>query len=495
MLTDATGAFELKGVPPGSALITASKPGYGGSRGQPSGHRRVTVQPGETRQGVEIVLHRLSAIAGRVLDPAGEPVVGAQVAVYRRSSDGVRPYEPAGAGEQADDLGRYRVHSLSPGEYLVGAQPPVSMRPGRAARAETARERLVPTYHPAATSAAAASWVTVSDAAEATADITLQAAMPGRITGTVVDRDGTPVSAGAVNVRGTEEAPALRLVTSGFNLGPDGSFAIADVPPGPYRLVAVSRSIETDAAEADVVVDPGEDEIVALAMTPGATLRGRLTLDGGTPDELASLEVRAIALERDRFRFNQVRANVGPDGSFELRGARGKLRFDVGPALPASPTDAQRLGPAGASRAWRVRQVLVNGHELADNALDSDDARVLEAIELVAARDFASIGGTVVAPPDVPAGSLLVVAVPAGAARIVHSWPWRNIWTATPSADGQFLLQALPPGDYQVFALRQPEDGPAPLDTESLAPWRAMAMRVTLADARQLRVELRPLTP
>jgi hypothetical protein len=141
-----------------------------------------------------------------------------------------------------------------------------------------------------------------------------------------------------------------------------------------------------------------------------------------------------------------------------------------------------------------VREVRVNGRELAENALDTDDARNHAGIELVAARDFASIGGTVVS-PDTPPGGLLVVAVPAAAERIAQTWPRRNIWTAAPSADGRFLLQARPPGDYQVFALRQPEDGPAPLDTESLAPLRAMAMRVTLPDARQLRVELRPLTP
>lgn len=493
VLTDASGAFELQGVPAGSALISASKPGFCGSRGQPSAHRRVIVRPGVAPQGVEVVLHRLSAISGRVLDQAGEPVVGAHVTVHRRSRDDAQAYELAGSSVQTDDLGRYRVHSLATGEYLVGARPLVSMRPERAPRAEVAgaRERAVPTYHPSATSVTAASWVGVSGGAEATADITLRTATPGRITGTVVDRDGAPVAAGTVNLRGGHDSPAAHNWSAGFGVGTDGRFAITDVPPGSYRLVALSRSFETDAAEADVVVEPGEDEVVVLRMTPGATVRGRLRLDGAGGEDLAGLEVRATALERDRFRFNQVRAKVGADGGFQLQGLRGSVRFDVGPIMPKAPTDAWRRSMADPSRVWRVRQVLLNGRELAGNALDSDDPSALGDIELVAARDFASMRGTVVAPPGVDVGSLVVVAVPVDADRIVHTWPWRNAWTAPSSPDGRFLLQALPPGDYHVFALQQPDDGPAPLDSESLARWRAGATRVTLAASQAVELELR----
>lgn len=493
VLTDATGAFELSAVPAGTTWISASKPGYCGARGQPSGQRRLTVRAGETTQGVEVVLHRLSAIVGRVLDQAGEPVVGAHVSVHRRGRDGVQPYELAGASVQTDDLGHYRVHSLAPGEYLVGARPPTSMRQDAAPRApaDGARERAVPSYHPAATTAAAASWVTVGDATETSADIALQTAALGRIAGTVVDRHGRPVAAGAVNVRGTEDSPALRIVGAGFPIGPDGRFAIADVPPGSYRLLAVGHTSETDAAEADVVIDPGDDKTVTLAMRPGATVRGRLTLDGGGAEEFTGLEVRATALERDRFRFNQARAGVGADGSFELRGLRGAVRFEVGPALPPATTDARQRAPVDASRAWRVREVRVNGRGLDENALDTDDAQSLGTVELVAARDFASMAGTVVAPPGADAGSLIVVAVPAGATRIAHAWPWRNVWLATPSANGRFLMHALPPGDYDVVALQQPDDGPPPLDTESLARWRASAARVTLAASQVLELELR----
>jgi hypothetical protein len=306
-----------------------------------------------------------------------------------------------------------------------------------------------------------------------------------------VDRHGWPGAAGAVNVRGTEDSPALRIVGAGFPIGPDGRFAIADVPPGSYRLLAVGHTSETDAAEADVTVDSGEDETVTLTMTPGATVRGRLTLDAGGAEEFAGLEVRATALERDRFRFNQVRARVGADGGFELRGVRGAVRFDVGPAQPPATTDARQRAPVDASRAWRVREVRVNGRGLDENALDTDDPQGPGTVDLVAARDFASMAGTVVPPPGVDAGSLIVVAVPAGATRIAHTWPWRNLWTVTPSADGRFLLHALPPGDYEVVALQQPDDGPVRLDAESMARWRGGATRVTVSASQRLELDLR----
>ena len=94
-----------------------------------------TVRAGEDIRDLTLTLPAGVAIEGRVMDEAGEPlsrmnVIAARVMAGTDVAQRVG-HEPA----TTDDLGRYRIYGLEPGEYVVaveGRSVPVTrtQRPG-----------------------------------------------------------------------------------------------------------------------------------------------------------------------------------------------------------------------------------------------------------------------------------------------------------------------------------------------------------------------------
>ena len=117
--TDAEGRFTLDNVLPGAYRVQASKPGYA-MQTFDTQQLIVEVLPGQTREGVSVSLSRGGAIAGHVIDSAGEPDAEVQVMAMRRmpgGPGGAGMFVPAGPGAQTNDLGEYRLYGLAPGEY------------------------------------------------------------------------------------------------------------------------------------------------------------------------------------------------------------------------------------------------------------------------------------------------------------------------------------------------------------------------------------------
>ena len=95
-------------------------------------------------------------------DEFGEPVTAARVAVLRPRMVNRRRYlEPVGDGDQTDDTGAFRLHSLPAGEYYVTASarlaPPDSV----------VQTTLSPTYYPGTADFSAAQKVRVTPGADA----------------------------------------------------------------------------------------------------------------------------------------------------------------------------------------------------------------------------------------------------------------------------------------------------------------------------------------
>ena len=159
---------------------TSSRPRNPGSRRQSAAgaSRSLELKGGERRENLEFTLLRGGVIAGRVVDQQGEPLVGVQVSVLRKPPVAQLPsgrsagpttaafasrLMPAGPGAQTNDLGEFRLHSLSPGEYYVQAmtRPDFSGGPLGAVSASTASTMMVPTFFPGTTDSAAAQPIVV----------------------------------------------------------------------------------------------------------------------------------------------------------------------------------------------------------------------------------------------------------------------------------------------------------------------------------------------
>lgn len=126
VLTDSDGHFVFQNVPKGTYNFTATKPGYvDGAYGRlrPGGSSQsIDLDEGERRGDIKVRVFRYAAISGTVTDETGEPVVGMTVRAFRRNlAAGHRLLSPTGVSAQTDDRGVYRLGTLSPGEYVVGA--------------------------------------------------------------------------------------------------------------------------------------------------------------------------------------------------------------------------------------------------------------------------------------------------------------------------------------------------------------------------------------
>ena len=257
----------------------------------------------------------------------------------------------------------YRIWGLNPGEYFVSAVapnfgpqggPPTPVGrgggrggpiaagrggpPGAPGTPDDVDVGYAPTYYPGVPSVFEATPVNVGLGAELN-DISFNVLLvrTAQLSGQVTNLDGTPVTAGNVNLTVDN---AVSRATPGANFGGrirwDGFFSIANVPPGRY----VIRARGTDdtfpqyaAVPVTVVGDDLSDLIVVVS--PGASLSGTVSFQAtqGTAPDVTAVRVTIQPAEPGAFGAN-VNARVEKDARFSLNG------IPLGPYLPQSQCSA-----------------------------------------------------------------------------------------------------------------------------------------------------------
>lgn len=359
--SDARGRFRLLRVAAEEVEVVAAAPGYR--------QARRPVAPDE-RELPRLVLAPEAAVAGTVVDAAGAPVAGAEV--WLRESGAWQPWnveESSSSGPEArtwsDEAGGFR---------FAGA-------PGQAFDLRAS----APGYAPADGTAVAG---------ERPAVLVLEEGR--RVAGRLVDEDGEPVAGARV---GLAWVPEMRPRTEIFvgtrqvfdfetTSGGDGGFVLADLPAG--ELVAVAdgrpRRVERElgivrvpeqggvdlgevtlprAAALDLrVVDEEGAPVPGASVSPqrlpgnsaggGVTIygrddgaatsdaEGRVRVDGLTPDEAVTLDVR-----HEGFRSTELPAIVPPlDEELEVvlhRGLALSGRVVASDGRPAAGADLDLL--------------------------------------------------------------------------------------------------------------------------------------------------------
>ena len=277
--SDAEGRFTLQGLAEGEAVIGARAAEHASAE-----PRTVRTSGGRVVRGVELVLGRGGVVSGSVFSPSGEPVAGARVSARGGLHDA-----------RTDEEGRYRLAGLEPGEVTVTAWAEGFV--GATATVE-------------------------AGPAETTLDLVLGRGV--RVSGRVVRAGGEPLSGSVVGLE-ADPFDGSALLGSGPNAltRADGSFEIAPVGDGEFRLVVFGSpgSTEPGAGEASWRYDRPEPVVVAGApivgllvrLPPTAAVRGRIL--GLGPEELARVEVVA---SRDPYVLAGQRGVVSPDGSFVI---------------------------------------------------------------------------------------------------------------------------------------------------------------------------------
>jgi hypothetical protein len=507
VLTDDQGVFDLAELPAGRYTLTVSKSGfvslsYGQRRPLQAG-TPLQLADGQQLKGIAFQLPRGSVIGGRVLDEDGEAMPGVSVRVMRyQYLQGERRLTPAGAG-QTDDKGQYRVWGLMPGDYYVNATArggfggpfgqfgpgafgggggPGGGRavfagrggrggPGSGAPAGNDQEQInyAPTYFPGVASMNEAKPIAVG-LSEEVLDINfnMQLVHVSRITGRVINPDGTPVTSGNVNLG--IDVGGGRGNQIGMNYGGriqwDGEFTIANVPPGRYTLRARGDDSEIPQYAAQPVTITGEDlSDMTVVLAPGATITGTVSFlgaPGASPDP-SQFRITAPAADQSNV-GPQPNARVGKDGAFELSGV---------------PAGSHLIRSAGNARGFILKSVTVNGRDVTDTPVPLRAGETLANVAVVFTDQQNEINGTVTNEQGtaLPDYTVLAFSTDPSLWRPLS----RQIMTARPDQTGKYRIRGLPRGDYYLVAVDPAEQGewfePTYLDEH-----RAGAQQLTLGD-------------
>jgi protocatechuate 3,4-dioxygenase beta subunit len=369
VVTDASGGFSFTGVVPGAYRLIVS-PAFHQGRFLPAGHaasrpndpgRTITVRAGEDVRDLTLTLPAGVAIEGRVVDEAGEPLSRMSVIAARVMAGNDRVQRIGHEPATTDDLGRFRIYGLEPGEYVVaveGRSVPVAgmQRPGvRPSLTEQELMAFLTTFHPSTLVESAAQRIQLTPGRDAlSVDIAAVRARRLRVSGIVLDSHGVPVPSanGALS-----RAGGLTATSHGFTADTAGRFAVSAVEPGEYTLAVGGGSWSTpiastgrpETAEVPMTIATDAEDIVIVTQ-PGTSVSGRVVLSDAAPASAPRLRIAFRRGDSSPLRSVDVEAAVGEDLRFEAADLFGPRLVRVS-ALPSG---------------WAVKAVMLNGADITD---------------------------------------------------------------------------------------------------------------------------------
>ncbi len=497
--TDAQGGYEVGQLPAGRYTVSVSRTGFiAQSFGQ-----RVLNQPGtpieladgQVAERVNFLLARGGAITGAIMDEFGDPVAGVQVSIHRavfaRGSRRLTSGGGPGAFDRTDDLGQFRLHGLTPGDYYVSAtyqehefvSPNVRSTPGPS-------NGYAPTYYPGTANLADATRVTIRAGAEVQNVVfTLSATYVGRIRGRVVTSQGTPATGFMVMISPSDADGGMNV--RGTGVRPDGSFQTERLPPGTYRLAVQQpggwgpgglsdTTAPREVGRADVVVSGNDVDNIQIVTGRGGIIRGRIVTDDGSVPSMQARDMRILAQPAgDGLPFNIRPQAVEPDGTFEVSGIMGRVILTW-----------MSSGNAGD---WRLKSALMGTVDIADTPVDVRPGQIVEGVEVVLTQQVTEVSGMALDARNEPVLDAAVVVFAANAERWDAGPRSRWVRVTRPDATGAYRVRLTPGEDYLVMATRAAELSTL-MDPGYLASAREVATPFSIREGERKTLDVRVRT-
>lgn len=483
--TDHEGRYRFDRLAPGSYTVSAiagpyrvdylQQPygGYSVDGSQPT-PRPIELATGQSIESIDMALSRSGVITGTVVGSEGEPLPGMRVmGLMLRSGGAPMPR----AGGTTDDRGIYRIYGLPPGAYVVQVSPPPRPPHGEI---EGDRSRYVATYAPGTTAPNQAARVQLPrGGGEVVVDMRIVESGVFRISGVILNSRGEAGGHGSVMLARLGE---LTESSVGASVSPTGAFTLRNVPPGSYELVARTFPVQlpgmppvssnpADQEYASLPIEVGNADLdnVLLTTRPGATVRGRIRVEGATSN----------GRYPGVFVQNVGRRHLMPSPQIEVSADAFTLRNVSTPIL-------LRGSEAGSGAA--LKAVMLGGRDITDvpTAFTEQHSGQLEVIFTTAAPSLEGAVTDHVGKPATQATVLIFGEDPA-------TWvPQSSYFRRTPlDEDGRFSLTGLREGGYFAVALG-PEAGKG-LDqptSEFLESLSKVATRVVLNPGETRTVDL-----
>ena len=364
-ITATDGRFEFRDVAPGRYTVRVDRSGYlslsYGQRRPGDLGRPLEIAENEIADKVDFALPRMSVISGRVFDDMGEPMSGVNVwALQTRFVQGRRQLVATGANAATDMTGRYRLLSLTPGDYVVLGTTRETWPDDRDPNQVFG---YAPTYFPGTSTAAQAQRVKVGVAREASGiDFGLVAGRTATVRGSATTAAGTPLGGETVTMVHEIGGPTMwmgsALSVASTKVAEDGSWTLPNIPPGNYRLSIRAAARGNDPAqEGQISVSVAGVDVEELSLVAGAggTVRGEVVTDDGSPLPAGfdHLQVRPVSTPTGPMVISVLHPDNGrvqADGSFEVRGVRANTVLSIG----------------SLTGEWTLKAIEVDGRDLAD---------------------------------------------------------------------------------------------------------------------------------
>jgi len=469
VVTDAAGKFRIDNIEPGEYTLIPHKAGFFSTRAYFGlSARDLKLAAGVSLTDLRYALLPQAIITGRVTEGDGEPVQNALVVLlrYRYDRGSYRTLQ-VGLPPRTNDLGEFRFVDVPPGKYyLVAVARRETTRAGAPGGLPTVpdapRIGFVPTYHLNASGLADATRIEVQAGQELSGrDIVLRKEKVVRVSGKVVDADGSPVRNAAVSLT---PADALMGPAGGIGLLVDdqGTFAADSVPPGQYLAHAIMGD-QSNWQSADIPVAVGDSgaQNIVLQIQPTKEVKGTLVLEGSDRKDFDFSGFSITMRPGDGNSAYVQDARPKPDGKFTLSQiAPGRYVLNISP----------RSGEG------YVKSILFATEDVYGKEVEAS-AVAAGGLKIVIRLDSASVSGTVEIHEERKAALRSPSVVLLSTDARFRVFDQRHV--ARLNQNNRYELKDLRPGDYIAFAFED-FDYPSLQDPEVLAAVASKGTKVSL---------------
>ncbi|HYK22571.1 MAG TPA: hypothetical protein VEV42_17645 [Pyrinomonadaceae bacterium] len=443
--TDQDGFYRISNVVPGSYEVIPSAPAFVTPTGNKS--KTVVVGEGENVEDINFALVRGGVITGRVTDADGRPIIAQQVYLFRvetlEQQLAQRLVTPAGSG-LTDDRGIYRIFAISAGRYKVAAGKADNLFASSFTPSRTVYKQV---FHPDVTDQTKATIIEVNEGTEANnVDITLSRPLQTfSVSGRAVDAEsGLPIPNLRVGLQRIA-GPIIDFVNSPTSTNIQGDFTAEGLIPGKYGIYVLPNQ-DTELRAETLTFDVVDQDVSGLTvrLTKGASLTGVVVLESEDKTvfaKLSQMQVRGfmtmLAPGVGPGLGNSSSSPVAPDGSFRLAG------------LPAGTISLQLGSVMGRmlENRFSVMRVERDGVPV-QSGVEIKDGEQVTGVRIIVSYGNATLRGVVkLENGSLPEGARIFL-------RLTRPGDnFANLRTLQVDSRGQFLMQGLPPGVYELTAM------------------------------------------
>ncbi len=483
-VSDGDGRFRIDGLASGSYRLFFEHDGFVraeyGQRAPGKAGVPFEITGGKTANGISVPLTATSAIYGKVVNAANDPVVNATVKALKPAYQNGERSLQAVQSVQTDDRGEYRLFGLPPGNYFLSATPvptpyiqggTLTIPSGNGFSNSSLQNTLatgnwidpraldastdLTVYLPGTTDAAAATAIDLRPGTNFRApDLRTIRTRTFGVRGLVVDEAGqaAPLASATLTRVNSTESIRTSLLAQNRN-----AFDFGAVLPGVYDLIGLNGGTIADkGGYLRITVGNENVENLHLTMQPVIELKGRIVQDSATVPAAVRVQLRGTN--------SAVGIQINPaaaDGSFSvMRLLAGDYRLVLN-GLPANLyVRSARLG---------ARDAL--------NSLLHIDGTVSDRLEIVLSPTTGSLDAVAVDESRRPAAAATVVLIPSEETR--QRFDLYRI--ATTDSAGRAALTNIAPGSYKLFAWQDIEAN-AWQNADALRPFEELGVPVTIEE-------------